>query len=541
MKTSLTLLFAFLSFSIFAQNVGIGTANPKDFAKLDIESSTSGLLMPRVDNAQRTTLGGNISSLGAALSSQYNGLMVYDTQNNTLYMWDSNKTDFTNGGWSNVLDADASINDADADPNNELQNLSNTVSGANRTINISGGTGTTFSVNDADADPANEIQTLSVSGSNLTISGGNTVAIPAGITGSGSANYLTKFTAATVVANSLIRDDGNNIGINIAPSTLYKQYVYKTELDVDGDGQATIYAFRTRSGASNGSSYGNTGVNCAIKGYSYWGDNYNFGVGGYCYNDYVRSGGIIGANQNASYWGSLGYKNSGSATYGVYGSAAYASGAGFLPNNTLTGIGIGGYGGILGAWTRGDVMGHISSGEIFASYNLGDEYTSGHQIEIIETPTERIAAYSVTSSDIKVYENGSETLSLGSKMVIFDDAFKSLLGENPTITVSPMGECNGLYITNISSTGFEVRELGNGSSDVAFTWIAVAKRIDSNTKAEIPEALLHKDFDKNMEGVMFNENNLEQSATPVWWDGNTIRFDAIPQEEIQKPAEEQIR
>jgi hypothetical protein len=37
-------------------------------------------------------------------------------------------------------------------------------------------------VNDADADPANEIQTLSLAGSDLTISGGNTITLPAGAT-----------------------------------------------------------------------------------------------------------------------------------------------------------------------------------------------------------------------------------------------------------------------------------------------------------------------------------------------------------------------
>lgn len=51
------------------------------------------------------------------------------------------------------------INDADADPNNEIQNLSHTVSGTNRTINISGGTGTTISVADNDNSSTNELNT----------------------------------------------------------------------------------------------------------------------------------------------------------------------------------------------------------------------------------------------------------------------------------------------------------------------------------------------------------------------------------------------
>ncbi len=42
--------------------------------------------------------------------------------------------------------------------NTDSQNLSNTIAGSNVTVNISGGTGTTFSINDADSDPTNEIE-----------------------------------------------------------------------------------------------------------------------------------------------------------------------------------------------------------------------------------------------------------------------------------------------------------------------------------------------------------------------------------------------
>ncbi|MCH2198919.1 MAG: hypothetical protein MK081_09040 [Flavobacteriales bacterium] len=64
--------------------------------------------------------------------------------------------------------------DADADPNNEIQSLS--MSGS--TLSISGGNSVEINTNDADADPNNEIQTLSLNGSTLSISGGNSVELP---------------------------------------------------------------------------------------------------------------------------------------------------------------------------------------------------------------------------------------------------------------------------------------------------------------------------------------------------------------------------
>ena len=35
-------------------------------------------------------------------------------------------------------------------------------------------------------------------------------------------------------------------------------------------------------------------------------------------------------------------------------------------------------------------------------------------------------------------------------------------------------------------------------------------------------------FDENMKKVMFDENDKEHSATPIWWDGSKIRFDPLP-------------
>jgi hypothetical protein len=68
------------------------------------------------------------------------------------------------------------VNDADADPVNEIQDIS--LSGTDLSI-TSGSTvdlsGLQDGVNDADADPANEIQDISLNGTDLTITSGSTV------------------------------------------------------------------------------------------------------------------------------------------------------------------------------------------------------------------------------------------------------------------------------------------------------------------------------------------------------------------------------
>ncbi|KAA3635726.1 MAG: hypothetical protein DWQ02_09390, partial [Bacteroidetes bacterium] len=72
------------------------------------------------------------------------------------------------------------VNDADADPMNELQTIFKT----GNTVSLSNGGGSfTDETNDADADPQNEIQTLSLNGTQISLSnGGGSINLPTGTT-----------------------------------------------------------------------------------------------------------------------------------------------------------------------------------------------------------------------------------------------------------------------------------------------------------------------------------------------------------------------
>ncbi|MEQ9187303.1 MAG: hypothetical protein RLP15_06175 [Cryomorphaceae bacterium] len=87
-----------------------------------------------------------------------------------------------------------------------------------------------------------------------------------------------------------------------------------------GPDQSTIYGYRGGSvvDTNGGSGWFEGGIDAAIKGYSFWGNNYTAGLAGYNYNDYNLSAGVIGSDQSASYWGALGFKDSTGTTWGVY-------------------------------------------------------------------------------------------------------------------------------------------------------------------------------------------------------------------------------
>ncbi|WP_298222067.1 hypothetical protein [Flavobacterium sp.] len=332
-------------------------------------------------------------------------------------------------------------------------------------------------------------------------------------------------------------------GIGTVPSGKDKLYVYnvQTTLPPNDDGQSSIYGFRTRTTQNDGTAYSRDASNSAVKGHNNWGDKYSFGVSGFSYNDtgagYNRSGGVLGAVWDGVYWGSLGYRSSAPTNYGVYATAALATGAGRMSQRqNATSIGGGFYGDMIGSWSKGNIIGQMSSGSLFASYNSGDEYTAGKQIELVDTGNQKTAAYTVTSTESIIYKKGKTLLVNGGARVDFDKNYSDLLGEIPVITVSPMGECNGLYIASIDENGFTIKELNNGSSNVSVSWIAVGDRIDAQ-QTKLPKALLEKEFDNNINEVMFNENNKTENAKAIWFDGTDIKTGQLPSQFIEKSVD----
>lgn len=78
MKQFIITIFIICSFHFLqAQNVGIGTSTPNSSAVLDVNSTTKGLLIPRMNTGQRT-----------GIASPVAGLMVYDTDFKEYYHHD---------------------------------------------------------------------------------------------------------------------------------------------------------------------------------------------------------------------------------------------------------------------------------------------------------------------------------------------------------------------------------------------------------------------------------------------------------------------
>ncbi len=125
-----------------------------------------------------------------------------------------NRVSLTRGG-TIELPTDL-VNDADADPSNELQDLS--ISG-NRLSLSRGGTIELpdDKVDDADADPENEIQRLSISGNRISLSnGGGTIEIEGGNNQDDDSDPSNELQTLSISGNTLSISNGNTVDLSKA-------------------------------------------------------------------------------------------------------------------------------------------------------------------------------------------------------------------------------------------------------------------------------------------------------------------------------------
>ncbi len=171
MKTLIQFSFLFLTLSLSAQNVGVGTNTPDPSAKLEIDASNAGILIPRINITSATDV--------TTIPSPATGLMIWNPAANfgTAGFYYNTGTPVA-PNWVKIIDSSTTVNDADSDPTNE-HNTNVTLTGT--TLNVIDGGGTQSvnlsslqdGVNDADADPTNEYNTgATLSGTTLSITDG---------------------------------------------------------------------------------------------------------------------------------------------------------------------------------------------------------------------------------------------------------------------------------------------------------------------------------------------------------------------------------
>jgi hypothetical protein len=97
----------------------------------------------------------------------------------------------------------------------------------------------------------------------------------------------------------------------------------------------------------------------------------------------------------------------------------------------------------------------------------------------LHNPKRYIVFKCVESPKVTVEDWGIAELKNGKAFVGFSEEFVALMSDKTEYAVflTPEGECNGLYVSKKEFYGFEVKELGNGKSNIRFSWQVKAVRI----------------------------------------------------------------
>ncbi|MDK2770981.1 MAG: hypothetical protein KYX68_01945 [Flavobacterium sp.] len=286
-----------------------------------------------------------------------------------------------------------------------------------------------------------------------------------------------------------------------------------------------------------------------FNGGTYSAQDYSFAVAG---NTFANSGrvvgGVYGLNFRNNTYGILGYERSNGNNVSVLGNSTYTNNTFRTSQNTggiNTSVGLAIDGGFLGGHLKGNQLGLISKGEIAGLYSDGNTIsTKGYTVVDKDENGNKSVSYVPTSTTVDFSTKGTGKLSNGETFISFDKNYSNTIdAKKPIIvTVSPMGESKGVYVSRVSKDGFYVKENGNGVSNVDFYWIAIGEKINAND-LNVPTEMLAKDFDEKLDSFLtINEDAKGGDVSEaMWWNGSSLEFGKSAPNEIGEADDAKLK
>ena len=276
--------------------------------------------------------------------------------------------------------------------------------------------------------------------------------------------------------------------------------VYGFSSPTSGFARATVGVLNTNaagSAAVYGIGQSFSGQTFGVEGYNFSNTNFAAGVSGVADGDQNTTFGVIGTSLSQNGIGTLGFGVNQSKTGGIIGccpvgvwgdtginssgaagvvATADDSKAFFAANNSPTGFPTGAF--LSEGAASALVAGGFSQSCSFD--NNGDLFCQGSKSAVVPVDDSRrqVALYAVESPQNWFEDFGSGRLESGVGRITLEATFAQTVntGSDYHVFLTPDGDCQGLYISSKSATGFEVHELGGGRSDVRFDYRIVALR-----------------------------------------------------------------
>jgi hypothetical protein len=248
------------------------------------------------------------------------------------------------------------------------------------------------------------------------------------------------------------------------------------------------------SNAASGSTYGVGGLAASPSGYGVEGLNIastGVAIGVYGHSGSATGSGVYGQSVKASAEGAA--KDGGFYPIGVWGDSGQQFGFGAF-GSADDGWSFVGYNnsssGFSTVWFENDET-NDSGAQVLFAYGSGfggqcNSTVSGNfscngsfeEVTPVGSGAKKVALNAIHTPESWFEDAGSGQLSSGEAVVNIESVFGETIntGVEYHVFLTPNGDCKGLYVAQKSAGSFVVKELGGGTSNIAFDYRIMAKR-----------------------------------------------------------------
>ncbi|MBP8724806.1 MAG: hypothetical protein KBH75_02255 [Saprospiraceae bacterium] len=385
-----------------------------------------------------------------------------------------------------ALKAASAANDADTDPQNELQNLSFTQ--ATQQLSLTNGNSVDLSSlgDDDDADPANEIQTLTYDSTNNEIAlskGGGSVILPTG----GSSLWKMNGTNILQYVNetqSITFDKSGSAPLNQAYFELNFRPNAKHSIISGPTDWASEFWTKPANALGKIIAYGSS-----VKEYprTYAQHYLRFDADTFTI---IRNSNTLNANSknsvtnelvllNQAYNGNTGLRLVGVALTAFEGVGQIYNAVGGRPGGVITAANVNNtvvpYVGVFNPNNPNQLIGGIF---IQGTQSVVNANVKNFSMDHPRDPSKEIWYASVEGPEAAAYDRGTAQLVNGEAFVPFSEHFELVINpQTMTVSLTPgAAESEGLAVVEKTALGFRVRELRNGKGNYSFDWEAKGVR-----------------------------------------------------------------
>ncbi len=405
-------------------------ANDSDAQTLSINGSTLS-----ISNGNSVTLPSGSTAYSAGSGIGISGNVISNTAPNQVVSLTGNGATTVSGTYPNfVISSTDNINDADANPSNELQTLTLngnilSISSGNSVTLSSGSGGTLDQAYDFGGAGAGRNITVDNGPVALTVNGVNAIGFRSDLNNTGAAIIANSNTAAnTFSAIQASTNSTSNIASAIVGNSTGTAWAVSGQLSNTSTAQAAVYGSSLRT---NG-------------GHGVFGIGFNGTVG---QTNYSQGFGVYAENFDAVAPLGNGVGAAGKGYYGVLGEDRY-----------------------LGA--QAGAYGVLSNG------NLGATGTKTFMIDHPKDPANKtLRHFSVESNEIlNIYRGNAAFDANGEAIVMLPDYFSDI-NRNPTYQLTAVGGPGNLYIKKKIENGQFV--IAGGQVGMEVSWTVTAERNDA--------------------------------------------------------------